>query len=96
MGRIQSRPPINHAMRHGQDASRHTLFFHSIHVECFRISLYLFGPELVHNRALQEGAGCVVGGHNVGFPVPRQLLQGIPAATQAGLAVHHTVKALAI
>lgn len=51
---------------------------------------------MFHDRALQEGPGSVVGGHDVGLPVPGELLQGVATATQPPLAVCHPVKALAV
>ena len=58
--------------------------------------LHILGFEVLHDRALQEAPGSVVGGHDVGFSVPSQLLQRIPAATQPGLAVRDPVEALAV
>lgn len=63
---------------------------------CRGDSLHILGFEVLHDRALQEGPGGVVGGHDVGLPVPGQLLQGVPTAAQPPLAVRHAVKALAI
>ena len=51
---------------------------------------------MLHDRSLQEASGSVVGGHDVGLPVPSQLLQSVATSTQPGFTVCHSVKAFAV
>lgn len=59
-------------------------------------SLHVFGFQMLHDRARQEAPSSVVVGHDVGLPVPGQLLQSIAAAAQPGFAVGDPVEALAV
>ena len=59
-------------------------------------SLHVLGLQVLHDRAFEEASGGVVVGHDVGLPIPGQLLQSIAAAAQPGFTVSHPVKALAI
>ena len=59
-------------------------------------SLHVLGLQILHDRALQEAPGCVVGRHYVGLPVPGQLLQSIAATAQPGFTVCDPIKAPAV